>query len=64
MPKSKADPKDMFVSVRVTPGVKSMVLKEALADGLTISEWIRGLVIRELAARNKASSALETPRGV
>ena len=61
MPKSKADRKTTLVSTRVTPDVKSMVLKEALADGLNISEWIRILIIKEIARRNTASKASGVP---
>lgn len=61
MPKSKADLKNTLISTRVTPDVKSMVLKEALADGLTISEWLRFMIIREIARRNSASRASGAP---
>ena len=63
MPKSKANPKSTLVSTRVTPDVKSMVLKEALVDGLTISEWIRFLIIMEIARRNTALRASEAHKG-
>lgn len=61
MPKSEANPKSTLVSTRVTPDVRSIVLKQALADGLTISEWIRFLIIREIARRNTASKASGAP---
>lgn len=61
MPKSKADLKNMLISTRVTPDVKGMVLKEALADGLTISEWLRFMIIRAIARRNSASKASGAP---
>lgn len=61
MPKSKADLKNMLISTRVTPDVKSAVLKEALADGLTISEWLRFMIIRGIARRNSASNASGAP---
>ena len=57
MPKSKADLKSTLVAARVTPDIKSMVLKEALAEGLNISEWIRFLIIREFERRKTASRA-------
>lgn len=61
MPKSKADLKNMLISTRVTPDVKSAVLKEALADGLTISEWLRFMIIRGIARRKTASKASGDP---
>ena len=63
MPKSRANPKNTLVSTRVTSGVKSMVLKEALADGLTISEWIRFLIVREIVRRNRALRASGAHKG-
>jgi len=57
MPKSRAGLKSTLISTRVTPNVKGMVLKEALAEGLTISEWIRVLVTREIGRRKTESTA-------
>jgi len=51
MPKSKAGLKTTLISTRVTPDVKAKLLKEALAEGLTISEWIRVLIISETGRR-------------
>jgi len=57
MPKSKADVKSTLVSTRVTPDIKSIVLKEALTEGLTISEWIRFLIVREISRKKRAPTA-------
>jgi len=61
MPKSKADLKSTLISTRVTPDIKTMVLKEALAEGLTISEWLRFMIIRGIARRNSAAKASGAP---
>lgn len=61
MPKSKADLKSTLVTTRITPDIKSMVMKEALTEGLTISEWIRFLIIKEIARKKAASKASGAP---
>jgi len=61
MPKSNADLKSTLVSTRITPDIKSVVMNEALAEGLTISEWIRFLIIKEIARKKAASKASGAP---
>ncbi|MFQ6076532.1 MAG: hypothetical protein ACE5OY_03275 [Candidatus Bathyarchaeia archaeon] len=62
MPKSRSGLKEELVSTRVTPEIKSTILSQAQREGLTISEWLRNLVISELKARNLLPRAPQMPR--
>lgn len=49
MAKSKADvTKRNVVQVRVTPGEKQRIEQAAAAENRTVSNWIYGLILREL----------------
>lgn len=55
MSTSNAERKKVLLSVRITREAKAIVEIEASKDGVTISEWIRNLIIKELSERELAS---------
>ena len=60
---SKArNPKKKVVQVRVTPAEKTRIERVALADNRTVSNWIYGLIERELASRDEAQLKVAEPK--
>ena len=51
MPKREGSVKEGFLSTRVTFAIKESVFQEAQTEGLTPSEWLRNLVVKELKDR-------------
>lgn len=51
MPVTKGSYKEALISTRVTERIGRIIDKIAEEEGLTVSEWIRNLIIRELKAR-------------
>ncbi len=51
MPKREGSVKEGFLSTRVTFAIKESVFQEAQTEGLTPSEWLRNLVVKELKER-------------
>ena len=45
------NPKKKVVQVRVTPAEKLRIERVSSAENRTVSNWIYGLIVRELAAR-------------
>ena len=58
MPKREGSVKEEFLSTRVTFNIKESVFQEAQTEGLTPSEWLRNLVVKELKERQAL------PRGI
>ncbi|HDJ04622.1 hypothetical protein CW711_01775 [Candidatus Bathyarchaeota archaeon] len=51
MPKIEGDAKAELLCTRVTSVIKEAVLRESRMEGLTASEWLRNLVVKELKER-------------
>ena len=51
MPRSRGEYKERLISTRVTLRIAEAVQSAADSEGLTISEWMRNLIIKELKAR-------------
>ena len=51
MPKIEGDIKGALLCTRVTPVIKEAVQRESQMEGLTTSEWLRNLVVKELKER-------------
>lgn len=58
MPRTRGDTKSELLCTRLTPSIKDAVEGVAAREGLTSSEWVRGLILREL----KSGYALPTFR--
>jgi len=57
LPKIKSETKNVFVYVRVTNAIKDLITYQAAREGVTPSEWVRNLIIKELRERE----ALQPP---
>lgn len=48
MPRNTSNPKTVLLATRVTPRIREIVEKMARREGLSISEWLRNLIVIEL----------------
>ena len=58
MPRTSFDAKTSLVCTRVTPYIKQILEQQASREGLTASEWVRNLIIKELKEENGGLMAL------
>jgi hypothetical protein len=63
MPKTDSEAKAALLTTRVTPQIKNVVDQQASREGLTSSEWLRNLVIRELKGENLLPTVFKVPSG-
>jgi len=61
MPKTDSETKAALLTTRVTPQIKDVVEQQASREGLTSSEWLRNLVIRELKRENLLPTVFKVP---
>ena len=61
MPKIKAESKEELLCTRVTPIIKEAITHESQVEGLTASEWLRNIVIKELKERGALQSVYRFP---
>jgi len=62
MPKTSFETKSSLVCTRVTPNIKEIIEQQASIEGLTPSEWIRNLIIKELKNENLLKMVFKTPK--
>ena len=62
MPKIESDAKASLLCTRVTPYIKEIIEQQASREGLTSSEWIRNLIIKELKNENLLQIVFKTPK--
>ncbi len=62
MPKIDSDSKASLMCTRVTPYIKEIIEQQASREGLTPSEWIRNLIIKELKNENLLQMTFKTPK--
>ena len=62
MPKTESDTKESLMCTRVTPYIKEIIEQQASREGLTPSEWIRNLIIKELKNENLLQMVFKTPK--
>jgi hypothetical protein len=63
VPKTDSEAKVALLTTRVTPQIKNVVEQQASREGLTSSEWLRNLVIRELKGENLLPTVFKVPSG-
>ncbi len=51
MPKTEVDSRAELLCTRVTQQIKEAVIHESHVEGLTPSEWLRNLIVKELKER-------------
>ncbi len=62
MPRTSFDTKTSLVCTRVTPYIKQILEQQASREGLTASEWVRNLIIKELKEENLLQMVFKTPK--
>jgi len=62
MPKIEGDMKAELLCTRVTSVIKEAVIRESQVEGLTTSEWIRNLVVKELKEREALPRTYRFPQ--
>lgn len=48
MPRKSSNPKTVLIATRVTPKIKIIIAQMAYREGLSVSEWLRNLIVVEL----------------
>ena len=48
MPRKSLNPKTVLIATRVTPQIKEIIAQMAYREGLSVSEWLRNLIVVEL----------------
>ena len=61
MPKTKSGSKTDLLCTRLTPEIKGIIAQTAAQEGITSSEWLRNLIIRELRAVNMLPTIFRVP---
>jgi len=61
LPKTKAETKDAIIYLRLTSKIRSQIDYQAAQEGVTTSEWLRKLVIKELRERNALPTTFRMP---
>ena len=51
LPRIEGDTKEELLCTRVTSAIKEAVIHESQTEGLTPSEWLRNLIVKELKER-------------
>jgi len=62
MPKIEGDTKGELLCTRVTSVIKDAVIHESRIEGLTASEWLRNLIVKELKERGALQRVYRFPR--
>ncbi len=52
MPKTKSESKDSIIYLRLTSSIKDLIIYQSTQEGITPSEWLRNLIIKELRERD------------
>jgi hypothetical protein len=61
MPRNSSNPKTVLLATRVTPKIKAIVEQMAIREGLSVSEWLRNLIVMELKKSEALPSVLKIP---
>lgn len=61
MPKIEGDSKENLLCTRVTSMIKEAVSRESQVEGLTTSEWLRNLIVKELKERGALQRVYRFP---
>lgn len=61
MPRIKSQVKRSSIYVRLTKNIKDLVVYQASQEGITPSEWVRNLIIKELKERKVLPTIFRLP---
>jgi hypothetical protein len=59
--RSKSQTKDILLATRVTPRISENVKQMAYREGLTVSEWLRNLIVAELKRTDSLPRRFKEP---
>ncbi|RLI52151.1 hypothetical protein DRO61_00410 [Candidatus Bathyarchaeota archaeon] len=62
MPKIDGEIKTALISTKVTRRIREIITQQASREGITTSEWLRKLIIKELKHENLLSMVFKTPK--
>lgn len=62
MPRTKAGRKSDLLCTRLTPEIKTIIAQTAAQEGITSSEWLRNLIIRELRSVDVLPTVFRVPK--
>ena len=62
MGRSSGNTKDILLATRVTPRISENVKQLAYREGLTVSEWIRNLIVTDLKKNNALPNRFNEPK--
>ena len=62
MGRSNGNTKDILLATRVTPRISENVKQLAYREGLTVSEWIRNLIVADLKKNNALPNRFNEPK--
>jgi len=62
MPRIEGEMKAELLCTRITQGIKEAVIRESQVEGLTTSEWIRNLIVKELKERGALPRVYRLPQ--
>ncbi len=62
MPKIDGEIKTSLISTKVTRRIREIIIQQASREGITTSEWLRKLIIKELKHENLLSMVFKTPK--
>jgi len=61
MPKIEGDKKAKLLSTRLTSAIREAVERESQLEGLSASEWLRNLIVKELKEREALPKVYRFP---
>lgn len=62
MPRTESELKDSLLCTRVTPRIKDAVTQQASQEGITPSEWLRNIIVKELRERGALTTTFRLPK--
>ncbi len=62
MPKIGGEIKTSLISTKVTSRIREIIIQQASREGITTSEWLRKLIIKELKKENLLPLVFKTPK--
>ena len=62
MPKIDGEIKTSLISTKVPRRISEIISQQASREGITTSEWLRKLIIKELKHENLLSMVFKTPK--
>lgn len=61
MPRYSSNPKTVLIATRVTPKIKNIIAQMAYREGLSVSEWLRNLIVVELKKNEALPIIIRNP---